>query len=195
MTENRWLTAVSNPYAMINFLKERVSPRKARLFAVACVRNAPTPPTHPWELRAVEVGERFADDRATNEELRAAEDAACGQAGSSFWAAASDSWWDAVEAARFSGDTPKLLRLQCDLVRCVFGNPFRPVVPDPVWLTSDVVLLASGVYEEKAFDRLPILADALQDAGCDNHDVLQHCRGVGPHTRGCWVVDLVLGKS
>jgi hypothetical protein len=82
-----------------------------------------------------------------------------------------------------------------DLLRCIFGNPFRPVTVDPEWLTSTVVALARGIYEERAFGRLPILADALQDVGCDNDDVLNHCRGVGPHARGCWVVDLVLGKS
>jgi hypothetical protein len=66
---------------------------------------------------------------------------------------------------------------------------------DPAWRTSTVVALARGIDEEKAFDRLPILADALQDAGCDNDDLLEHCRGRGVHVRGCWVVDLVLGKE
>jgi hypothetical protein len=67
---------------------------------------------------------------------------------------------------------------------------------DPAWLTSDVVALARGIYEERAFDRMPILADALQDAGCDNDDVLTHCRDASAtHVRGCWVVDLVLGKK
>ena len=81
-----------------------------------------------------------------------------------------------------------------DVIRDIFGNPFRPVTADPAWLTSDVVALATSIYAEKAFDRLPILADALQDAGCDNADVLDHCRSDGPHVRGCWVVDLLLGK-
>jgi len=66
---------------------------------------------------------------------------------------------------------------------------------DPLWRTSTVIALAKGINEEKAFDRLPILADALQDAGCENDDVLDHCRGAGPHVRGCWVVDLLLGKE
>ena len=66
---------------------------------------------------------------------------------------------------------------------------------DPAWLTSDVVALARGIYDERTFDRMPILADALQDAGCDSADILNHCRGAGPHVRGCWVVDLVLGKA
>ena len=61
-------------------------------------------------------------------------------------------------------------------------------------MTSTVVALARGIYESRDFSAVPILADALQDAGCENADVLEHCRGEGPHVRGCWVVDLVLGK-
>jgi hypothetical protein len=82
-----------------------------------------------------------------------------------------------------------------DLLRDIAGSPCRPVGLDPAWLTSTVVALAHGIYADRAFDRMPILADALQDAGCDNEDVLDHCRGPGPHARGCWVVDLVLGKA
>ena len=84
---------------------------------------------------------------------------------------------------------------QLALLRCAVGNPFRPVAIDPQWLTSTVVALAEGIYADRAFDRLPILADALQDAGCGNEDVLTHCRDAGPHARGCWVVDLLLGKT
>ena len=85
---------------------------------------------------------------------------------------------------------------QRGLLLDIFGNPFsRCVAVDPTWLTSDVVALATDIYAEKAFDRMPILADALQDAGCANDDTLDHCRGPGPHVRGCWVVDLVLGKA
>ncbi len=86
-------------------------------------------------------------------------------------------------------------RAQAALLREVFGNLFRPVAVDPRWLTSDVVPLARGIYAERAFDQLPILADALQEAGCANEAVLGHCRGPGPHVRGCWVVDLLLGKG
>jgi hypothetical protein len=84
---------------------------------------------------------------------------------------------------------------QCGVLRDIFGNPFRPATVDPTWRTSTVLALAEGIYAERAFDRMPILADALQDAGCDNEDVLNHCRGDGPHVKGCWVVDLLLGKS
>jgi hypothetical protein len=86
-------------------------------------------------------------------------------------------------------------REHASLFRDIFGNPFRPVAADPSWLTSTVLQLAQGIYQDRAFDRLPILADALQDAGCDHDDILNHCRGDGPHVRGCWVVDLLLGRE
>jgi hypothetical protein len=63
------------------------------------------------------------------------------------------------------------------------------------WLTGNVVGVAQAIYTDRAFDRLPILADALEDAGCDNADILNHCRHPGEHVRGCWVVDLLLGKE
>jgi hypothetical protein len=82
------------------------------------------------------------------------------------------------------------------ILRDIIGNPFRPVSFDPSWLTSTVVALARGIYEERAFDRLPILADALQDAGCDSDDILNHLRDPhATHVRGCWALDLVLGKE
>ena len=85
---------------------------------------------------------------------------------------------------------------QAALVRDIFSNPYRPVVLDSSWLTTDVLLLARSIYEEKAFDRMPILADALQDAGCTNDAVPNHCRDAKQvHVRGCWVVDLLLGKG
>jgi hypothetical protein len=87
------------------------------------------------------------------------------------------------------------MRSLADLYRCVLGNPFGPVELDPRWRTADVVGLAQGIYEDRAFDRLPILADALTDTGCDDESILGHCRNEGPHPRGCWVVDLVLGKK
>ncbi len=87
-------------------------------------------------------------------------------------------------------------RRQVELIRDIFGNPFHPVALDRSWLTSDVVALAHGIYEEKAFDRMPILADALQDAGCANDDVLNHCRDAKRvHVRGCWVIDLLTGRG
>jgi hypothetical protein len=85
-------------------------------------------------------------------------------------------------------------RVQCGFIRDIF-NPFRPVTIDPTWSTLTVKHLAGAIYDDRAFERLPILADALEEAGCTNADILAHCRGPGPHVRGCWVVDLVLGKE
>jgi hypothetical protein len=85
---------------------------------------------------------------------------------------------------------------QCVLLRDIFGNPFRPVTFDAAWRTSTAVALASQMYDSRDFGAMPILADALQDAGCSNDDILTHCRDShATHVRGCWVVDLVLGKS
>jgi hypothetical protein len=81
------------------------------------------------------------------------------------------------------------------ILHCIIGNPFRPVACDPSWRTPTAAALADAIYTDQAFDRLPILADALEEAGCDHPDVLAHCRGPGPHARGCWVVDMILGKS
>ncbi len=87
-------------------------------------------------------------------------------------------------------------RTQADLIRCVFGNPFRPVTFDPQWRTSTAIALAKGMYDSRDFSPMPILADALQDAGCENADILNHCRDEkATHVRGCWVVDIVLGKA
>ena len=84
---------------------------------------------------------------------------------------------------------------QADLLRDFFENPFQPEAIDPRWLTSNVVDLSRMIYGERLFERLPVLADALMDAGCDSDALIQHCRSEVPHARGCWVVDLLLGKS
>jgi hypothetical protein len=124
---------------------------------------------------------------------------------------AADAVWMICRAARRSPE-PRL----AGLLRDVFGNPFRPVtlkprwsaevlgpacrvfedwVFDPRWRSADAVDVARAIYEAQDFDRLPILGDALMDAGCNHEDILAHCRSDGPHVRGCWVVDLVLGKE
>src|SRR5262245_19704469 len=89
-------------------------------------------------------------------------------------------------------------REQPPLLRDIAGNPFRPIALEPNWLRQDdntVLKMASILYQERRCADLPILADALEDAGCDNADILSHLRGPGPHVRGCWVVDLLLGKE
>jgi hypothetical protein len=85
-------------------------------------------------------------------------------------------------------------RLQVAILRDIFGNPFRAAVAPPK-RASIVAALAQLVYDDRAFDRLPILADALEDAGCTDAAILEHLRGPGPHVRGCWALDLVLGKT
>jgi hypothetical protein len=86
-------------------------------------------------------------------------------------------------------------REQTILLREIFGNPFRPVTISPHWLTPTVASIAQAIYTDRAFDRLPILADALEEAGCANADILTQCQGPWPHVRGCWVVDVILGKE
>ena len=82
------------------------------------------------------------------------------------------------------------------VLRCVTGNPFRPIAFDSRWRTGTTLSLTRQMYESRDFSAMPILADALQDAGCDNSDILNHCRDASaPHVRGCWVVDLVLEKE
>jgi hypothetical protein len=84
---------------------------------------------------------------------------------------------------------------QVTILRDIFGNPFRPVAFDPTWRTSTVVGLANLMYKSRDFSAMPILADALQDAGCHSEEILNHCLGEGPHVRGCWAVDLVMAKA
>ena len=123
-----------------------------------------------------------------SDEMDGASDAALATA-----RAAADIPWPATGARppEFADE----LANQTELLRDIFGNPFRSVEFRLEWFTSDVLLLARGVYADRAFDRMPILADALQDAGCDDDDILTHCREPREHARGCWVVDLLLGKK
>ncbi|MDB5310215.1 MAG: hypothetical protein JWO38_4417 [Gemmataceae bacterium] len=97
--------------------------------------------------------------------------------------------------AILSGHEPAARTAFLSSTKCIFGNPFRPVTAAPSWLSSTVTALARQMYDARDFSLMSVLADALQDAGCDHPDILAHCRGDGPHVRGCWVVDLVLGKG
>jgi hypothetical protein len=108
----------------------------------------------------------------------------------------------AVSAMSYSGRQNSEQQAQADLLRDSFGNPFRPVVLNSTWRTPTVTALATAAYEERHLpagtldtQRLAILADALEDAGCTDEQILAHLRGPGPHVRGCWVVDLLLGKE
>ena len=88
-----------------------------------------------------------------------------------------------------------IVSVQLALLGDIIGNPFRPVTFSPEWRTDTAIAIAQQMYDAREFSAMPILADALQDAGCDSEDILSHCRGAGPHVRGCWVVDSVLGKG
>jgi hypothetical protein len=96
----------------------------------------------------------------------------------------------------FGGACSLTGRYQPDLLREIFGPlPFRDIPSPPEWRSANVIGLASTIYEERAYEHLPILADALMDAGCFDEDILDHCRNPGQHVRGCWALDLVLGKA
>ena len=87
------------------------------------------------------------------------------------------------------------INIQTGLVREIFGNPFRPITLTPSWLTPTAKALAEFIYDDRGFDRLPFLADTIEEAGCTNADILAHCRSAAPHVRGCWAIDLILGKQ
>ena len=98
--------------------------------------------------------------------------------------------------AGYRGSEDEAYGFMGDVFRDIFDNPFRPVTFSPEWRTDTAVAIAREMYESRDFSAMPILADALQDAGCDSDDILNHCRNPkGVHVRGCWVVDLVLGKA
>jgi len=100
-----------------------------------------------------------------------------------------------VEAPIWIGGRSDATTRQCEILRELFGNPFRRPAMDLRWFTSDVVGVARGIYADRAFERMPILADALMDAGCDDERIIGHCLGNTAHVRGCWLLDLVLSKS
>jgi hypothetical protein len=109
-------------------------------------------------------------------------------------------WW--LTMAKQLGFADEVDAREPTLLRDIFGNPFRPVSINPAWLTPTVTDLATVAYEERALPsgeldpaRLAVLADALEEAGCDNADLLSHLRSPGPHVRGCWAVDLLTGRS
>ncbi len=113
------------------------------------------------------------------------------------WVVLEDAWEAAYEVtavdwAEKHADEPGH---QIALLRDIFGSPFRPVSLDPAWRTPAVLRLARSIYDGRAFDQLPILADALEEAGCQDQSMLEHLRSPGPHVKGCWPLDLVLGRT
>ncbi|OWK44457.1 hypothetical protein [Fimbriiglobus ruber] len=216
MTEAEWL-ACDDTETLLNFLRGR-DRRKLRLFFCALGRRFWDLTKSPLTRSAIEMGERIADGAIAEdevdrirEELRIKrpyssgfEDEVIGNEFRSTVLTTAEhlalTLW--VKETRDSGRRalPRTFRhvvkkQQAEILRDIFGNPFRPVRPGSWWLTPTVQSLAFGIYQDRAFDRLPILADALEEADCDNLEILAHCRGDGPHFRGCWVVDLLLEKS
>jgi hypothetical protein len=222
MTEAEWL-AGADPQRMLELLEFTASSRKVRLFTAACYRRLWHLLTDERLEEAVRTAELFADALCDEEALKFADqDVLKVPIGQIDWlrACVNGIRWaitlhpsypeTALESAAFARSaalghsrSSRQIKLDEDAERKaqgfilldIFGNPFRSVSVDPSWLTSTVVALARGTYDERAFDRLPILADALQDAGCENADILTHLRGDGPHVRGCWALDLILGKQ
>jgi hypothetical protein len=117
-------------------------------------------------------------------------------------ASAIETTWRSLTAtskvAREATDSSALAaakQTQSCTVRDIFGNPFRPFAFDPAWRTPSVVAVAQTMYDERRFEDMPILADALEEAGCTAQELLDHCRNGKDHVRGCWAVDLVLAKT
>jgi hypothetical protein len=213
MTEEQWLTS-EEPQPMLEFLRGQTSDRKLRLFACACCRRF-------WDRleaasrEAVEVAERYADGEVGEAVLQAAHDAAYARYAEKAGVDWDDIWGfvAALECAALAASHSPLDRLffdgthraevyhdtrlpaQATLVRDILGNPFRPVALDPEWRTDTLRILASQMYQSREFSSMPVLADALQDAGCTDRAILDHCRGPGPHCRGCWAVDLLTGRK
>jgi hypothetical protein len=221
LTEHEFLTLTRPARAAEQFASRssplRTTTRKARLFACACCRRV-------WDhLRdggraAVEAAERAADGLIRVKDLkpycmaspRVIKVSGTGVRNPANYAAVPFAWVDggnAAEAAaqvfvlslphvpldRRSARDPEC-RAQCDLLRDILGNPFRHQSGPAFRAAGTARNLALSIYEKRSFDDLPILADALEDAGCTDADLLSHLRGPGPHVRGCWALDLLLGK-
>jgi hypothetical protein len=223
MTEAEWL-ACTNPMMLLEFLQDKAGDRKLRLFACGCYRHVWDRLPSDFIQEAVEITERLVDGLAADYELdsvsrRAMEEKRVMPPSGRVWMShvttplADCRWMGGWEVGRHvAWETSGLgvrreeRRFQAALLRCVVANPFRPPPPLPpavlAWNDSTVRRIAEGIYEERELPagtlgnpRLAILADALLDAGCEDEELIRHCRSSGPHVRGCWAVDLILGKS
>ncbi len=214
-------------YEMPALADDRLSDRKRRLFAVACLRRFERMLLDPRSARALAVAERFALGLATEQERRDAEDAAAaahfemrrsrfGEPGLLPWSWADEQLTraavlvtshglyyaeDAADYARRSvadsaGEADREEEVQCALLREVVGPWPDLLRVQPLWLLANdgaARRLAEEADSEGAFDLLPILADALEDAGCGEEEILRHLRGPNAHVAGCWCLDLLLG--
>jgi len=225
MDEAAWLTATDpTPMLAFLRNAEKASERKLRLFAGACCRRI-LRLVGSSHRDLGEVTERYADGLATPEEPLAArdeahdpdwtaglafEEASCTEdvSEAAAYAAGNAAHAAADAAADYPADAeadPTFLtardderRVQAALLRDIFGNPFRATRIDASvlrWNDGCVVRIAEGIYQERAFDRMGVLHDALLDAGCDAADVLSHAHDGESHARGCWLLDLLLNKE
>ena len=209
MTEAEWL-ACNDPTPMLEFLRGNASDRKLRLLAIACIRQSWRDPG--GEDSMTEMVERYSEGEATLEELRSVFDYRDLEEGEGHARlahpapisvdltaqlvreAASSAASAATTYHDYTAGKKAAAIIQSRLLRDIFGNPFRPMSFDASWLTPQLVVLAQAIYDERGFDRMPELAGALEAAGCNDTAILDHCRGPGPHVRGCWVLDLIRGK-
>ena len=224
MNERDWLTC-GDPARMLAFLRDRATERKLRLFAIHTGRRweAQTPrlQNRPEFRLALDLADQLAEGGTVAEsevvQVRRALEASIHMWGGGVTHLAginagthlistpvrhevaltvSLAWCRlaAHPTSRPTNADIESLR-QARLLQELFGNPFQPSACDELWLTTDVLAIAKGIYQDRAFDRMPILADALQDAGCSTEVVLNHCRAERhEHVRGCWVIDMLLGK-
>jgi hypothetical protein len=213
MTEQEWLTT-TDLGQMQEFLEAKagqLSERKKMLFGCACNRRKFQDSLNETPVaRMVEAHELVLDGIVSQPDVRAAHEAverAIRAAGDT--SEEGTSWYGNWPAPRMThrqrGDVEFLLvAMRGDwaytlefprLLREIFGNPFRPATIDSAWQSGSVIALAQAIYSDRAFDRMPILADALEDAGCANADILNHCRQPDVHVKGCWVLDLILSKD
>jgi hypothetical protein len=208
MTEVEWL-ACEEPTPMLDSVPSDASERKLQLFAVACCCRVRSGNASLTLSMAITAAAQHADGEGTLDELRRLSSLAQTIAHPGVWAYSEPAARVARAIRMLPGnreDIREVVRETCDdetdrlagayLLRDIFGNPFRPVTFAPEWRTDTAVALARQMYESREFSAMPILADALQDAGCNNDAILNHCRDTSlTHVRGCWVVDLVLGKE
>jgi len=209
MTEAEWL-ACEDPTPMLEFFRRRPNNPKFRLFSLACCRAIWCLLTDELLRNGVEMAEKYTEGKGSTQEL----DSLCRQIEQLEISRRATPWhgWQVMQAVIGVLKSDHLLYRagivsntltresvesvnQAGILRDVFGNPFRPVTFSPDWRTDTALTLARQMYDAREFSAMPILADALMDAGCNNDDILNHCRSGGPHVRGCWVCDLVLGKG
>ena len=216
MTEQDWLQ-VGDPISMLEYVQASATDRKLRLFSIACYRAWWDKIEDENAKLVVEFAERLADEKLTKRERKLHNELFDDMFGDSedgqlfVGGLTSDSmhhtYHVVVEAYGSNAASvisklvldsfawgrarPKERRRQCNDIRDIFGNPFRPMTFDPKWQTPTVTAMAQAMYEDRDFTAMPILGDALEEAGCINEDILQHCRGMSGHVRGCWVVDLL----